>query len=197
MEEQRPSDRTLCRKGPGLFSYHGTSRHRLQWKEGSDFDFSSGRLPSGSDRSGCTVFPSSGRRFALFPSYFFEGIVTYMAPNIVAFKGRVEKHSGFESYSGQSSEGVHFYYCVWPLYSKNSELLLSCQQPVGGTDLETRNYPRKTSRELEEGPRPSASGWKTKGISSTLVIGLRFRGALVAVGAKMGAMLGIWVCCQA
>lgn len=100
-----------------------------------------------------------------------------MAPDIVAFKGRVEKHRGFESYSGQNSEGVHFYYCVWPLYSKNSELLLSCQQPVGGTDLETRNCPRKTSGELEEGPRPSTSGWKTKGISSTIVIGLRFKGA--------------------
>lgn len=91
------------------------------------------------------------------------------------------RNTGFESYSEQSSEGVRFYYCVWPLYSKNSELL-HCQQPVEGMDLETRNCPRKTSGELgfsalEEGPRPSTSGWKTKGINSTIVIGLRFMGA--------------------
>lgn len=60
--------------------------------------------------------------------------------------------------------------------------LLYCQQPVEGTDLETRNSPRKTSGELcfsalKEGPRPSTSGWKTKGINSTIVIGLRFKGA--------------------
>lgn len=97
--------------------YHDTSCHCLRWKEGSDI--SSRRLSLGSDRSGCTAFPGSGRRFAPSPSYFFEGIVTYMALNIVAFRGRMEKHRGFESNSEQSSEGVRFYYCVWPLYSKN------------------------------------------------------------------------------
>lgn len=40
-------------------------------------------------------FPSSGRRFALSPS-FFEGIVKYMVPNIVAFRGRVEKQGFWE-----------------------------------------------------------------------------------------------------
>lgn len=47
--------------------------------------------------------------------------------------------------------------------------------------METRKFPRKTFGELgfsdlEEGPRPSTSGWKTKGISLTIVIGLRFKG---------------------
>lgn len=50
-------------------------------------------------REGCLWAPigqaaqcqaGSGRRFALSPSYFFEGIVIYMALNIV--EGRVEKH---------------------------------------------------------------------------------------------------------
>lgn len=41
-------------------------------------------------------FPGSGRRFALSPSYFFEGIVTYMALNNVAFRGRVEKQGFWE-----------------------------------------------------------------------------------------------------
>lgn len=55
---------------------------------------------------------------------------------------------------------------VCPIYSKNPELLLSCQQPTEGTDLETRNVPRQASRELgfnllEGGPRPSAPSWKT------------------------------------
>lgn len=45
----------------------------------------------GSDRSGCTVFPQQWQEVCSVPSYFFEGIVTYMVPNIVAFRGRVEK----------------------------------------------------------------------------------------------------------
>lgn len=68
------------------------------------------------------------------------------------------------------------------MYSKNSELPLSCQQPVEGNDLKTRNRPGLAPGELgssvlEEGLRPLVPGWKNKGAQLSHRIGLQFKGA--------------------
>jgi hypothetical protein len=104
--------------------------------------------PLGFGGSDCTVFPGSSRRFAApfwRDSYLF-------AFNTVAFKSVKQRKRALGSWSEQSNDRIHFLLLLLVSVFKNSGSLLNCLQDSQGLG----------SRALEEGPRPSMPGLKTK-----------------------------------